>query len=185
MATLHRTLASLNDSQLMNVLREKKRQTLGKTKKSVKNVLITIEHFLVAWESEDCCLLFKNLLEPLDSTSAWAQRKNNEKSPTDRFLVNCLLTLELIYACLCYWEFLFFAVLAIFIHFRNVTSTQEITNALATIHILKNCRPSNYPFNIEKLALPLEISFLFLLSNGTSNIITAVLGYIQIYLCPF
>lgn len=85
MATL-RSLASLNETKLVSLLREKRRKQSDKIKKSVKNLLITIEHYLVAWESDDCCLLFKNLL---DVDPSWNGRKQNDnKKPSmDHLLV--------------------------------------------------------------------------------------------------
>lgn len=79
MATL-RSLSGLNDSNLMKTIREKKAKTKSsqsKVSKNVKNLMTTIDTYLVVWESENCSLLVKNLLN-IDS--------NNDKKQ-DHFLV--------------------------------------------------------------------------------------------------
>ena len=85
MATL-KSLVGLNDSRFSQILKEKRSKQTIKFKK-VRNLLTTIDHYLISWENEDCCLLVKNLL---DVDSSWAEKtKNcNKKSPVDRFLVS-------------------------------------------------------------------------------------------------
>lgn len=80
MATL-RSLAGLIDTAFADYLREKRPKTATQAKK-VRNALTCIDHFLVAWERDDCCLLVKSLLDVGSSRS---------DAVKDRFLVSSLL----------------------------------------------------------------------------------------------
>lgn len=83
MATL-RSLSGLNDSQFSRLLKEKGSKKVTQVKK-VRSLLTIIEHYLISWETEDCCLLVKNLLD-VDHSRA-DQKTNGNKPQADRVLV--------------------------------------------------------------------------------------------------
>ena len=94
MATI-RSLAGLNDSNFSKLLKEK-RSKQGSQVKKIRSLLAVVEHYLISWEKEDCCLLIKNLLD-VDSSRGDQKKYEGSKSTSDHFLVCCFAKLSVKY----------------------------------------------------------------------------------------
>ena len=79
-----RSLAGLNDTNLVQFIKEKKKKQSHKAMKIVRSLVTSINHYFFVWEPEDCCLLVKNLL---DIDSSWTGRKQTNVTSHDRYLV--------------------------------------------------------------------------------------------------